>query len=90
MICTLTRSSFSFLGNAQNTAQGRARTALSAALSDIPGWFDPSSPEAASTDYTAQEQNQFLWESKVTFAFAFFARAELEARASDNPSWNTW
>ena len=37
----------------------------------------------------AQEQNQFLWESQVDFAFAFFARAELEARAGGNPSWNT-
>ncbi len=77
------------LGNAQATAQGRARTALAAALSDIPGWFDPSSPEPANNDYAAQEQNQFIWESKVDFFFAFFARPELEARAGGNPSWNT-
>ncbi len=77
------------LAPAQKTAQGRARIALAAALSDIPGWFDPTSPEPASKDFTAQEQNQFLWESKVDFAFAFFARAELEARAGGNPSWNT-
>ena len=77
------------LTSAQQTAQGRARIALAAALSDIPGWFDPASPEPASKDFTAQEQNQFLWESQVDFAFAFFARAELEARAGGNPSWNT-
>ncbi len=77
------------LAPAQQTAQGRARIALAAALSDIPGWFDPATPEPASKDFTAQEQNQFLWESKVDFAFAFFARAELEARAGGNPSWNT-
>lgn len=33
--------------------------------------------------------NQFTWESQVDFLFAFFARAELEARAGGNPSWNT-
>src|SRR5215467_4788075 len=77
------------LASAQQTPQGRARIALAAALSDIPGWFDPASPEPASKDFTAQEQNQFLWERQVDFAFAFFARAELEARAGGNPSWNT-
>jgi pimeloyl-ACP methyl ester carboxylesterase len=77
------------LGTAQQTAQGKARIALVAALTDIPGWFDSASPEPASKDFTAQEQNQFLWESKVDLAFAFFGRAELEARAGGNPSWNT-
>lgn len=77
------------LAQAQSTAQGRARTALVAALTDIPGWFDSASPEPGSKDFTTQEQNQFLWESKVDFLFAFFARAELEARAGGNPSWNT-
>ena len=79
----------SILVNAQNSAQGRARTALFASLSDTPGWFDPASPEPASKDYATQEQNQYLWESKVDFLFAFYARAELESRAGGNPSWNT-
>ncbi len=77
------------LTQAQTTAQGRARISLVASLADIPGWFTTGSPEPAKTDYTTQEQNQFLWESKVDFLFAFFARAELEARAGGNPSWNT-
>ncbi len=77
------------LAAAQLTAEGRARIALTAALTDIPGWFVPASPEPASKDFTAQEQNQFLWESLIDFRFAFFARAELEARAGGNPSWNT-
>ena len=76
------------LASAQKTAQGRARITLSAALANVPGWFDSASPEPASKDFTTQEQNQFLWESKVDFLFAFFARAELEARAGGNPSWN--
>jgi pimeloyl-ACP methyl ester carboxylesterase len=74
---------------AQQTAQGRARLALVAALGDTPGWFDPAKPEPAPTDFAAQEQNQFEWASQVTFAFVFALRAELEFRAGGNVSWNT-
>ena len=74
---------------AQQTPQGRARLALVSALGDTPGWFTPLSPEPAATDYAAQEANQFLWGSQVTFPFAFALRAELEARAGGSPSWNT-
>jgi pimeloyl-ACP methyl ester carboxylesterase len=74
---------------AQQTPQGRARLALTAALGDTPGWFTPLSPEPASNDFAGQEANQFLWESQVTFPFIFALRAELEARAGGNPSWNT-
>jgi pimeloyl-ACP methyl ester carboxylesterase len=74
---------------AQLTPQGRARIALAAALGDVPGWFDPASPEPAATDYATQEQNQYLWETQVDAPFIFFLRAELEARAGGNPSWNT-
>ncbi len=74
---------------AQQTAQGQARIALLAALGDIPGWYNSALPEPAANDYASQEQNQYLWESQVDFLFAFFARAELEARAGGNPSWNT-
>jgi pimeloyl-ACP methyl ester carboxylesterase len=73
---------------AQQTPQGRARLALVAALGDTPGWFTPLSPEPAATDYAAQEQNQFLWDTRVTFPFVLAFRAELEARAGGNPSWN--
>jgi pimeloyl-ACP methyl ester carboxylesterase len=79
----------SVMAAAQKTPQGQARIALAAALADIPGWFASASPEPASTDFATQEQNQFLWQSQVDFAFAFFARPELEARAGGNPSWNT-
>jgi pimeloyl-ACP methyl ester carboxylesterase len=74
---------------AQQTPQGRARLALAAALGDTPGWFTPLSPEPASNDFAGQEANQYLWESQVTFPFVFAFRAELEARAGGNPSWNT-
>ena len=74
--------------SAQQTAQGRARLALVSALGDTPGWFTPLSQEPAATDYAAQEANQFLWASQVTFPFVFDFRANLEADAGGNPSWN--
>jgi pimeloyl-ACP methyl ester carboxylesterase len=74
---------------AQQTKQGQARLALVAALADTPGWFTPTSPEPAPRDFTAQEVNQFQWFSGVDAPFAFAFRAELEARAGGNPSWNT-
>ncbi len=74
---------------AQATPQGQARLALAAALGDTPGWFDPASAEPASTDFGSQEHNQFLWDTQVDFPFIFAFRAELEARAGGNPSWNT-
>jgi hypothetical protein len=77
------------LAAAQLTPQGRARIALSAALADVPGWFDQASPEPAANDYAARELNQFNWDNNPDFLFGFFGRAELEARAGGNFSWNT-
>ena len=74
---------------AQQTAQGRARLALAAALGDTPGWFTPLSPEPAASDVASQEANQYQWDSQIDFPFVFAFRAELEARAGGNPSWNT-
>jgi pimeloyl-ACP methyl ester carboxylesterase len=78
-----------FLAAAQTTAQGQARIALVAALADVPGWYDPASQEPPKKDYTDQEANQFDWLANVDFAFSFAFRAELEARAGGNPSFNT-
>lgn len=77
------------LAEAETTPQGRARLALSSALADTPGWFDPSSPEPAANDFASQQSNQFQWASIVDFPFAFALRAELEFRAQGNVSWNT-
>jgi pimeloyl-ACP methyl ester carboxylesterase len=77
------------LAVAQTTPQGRARIALSAALADVPGWFDPASAQPAATDYAAQELNQFNWDNNPDFLFGFFGRFELESRAGGNFSWNT-
>jgi pimeloyl-ACP methyl ester carboxylesterase len=77
-----------FLAVAQSTPQGRARLALSSALGDGPGWFDPAGPEPAEDDFASQEVNQFLWASQVDFPFLFALRAELEFRAGGNASSN--
>jgi pimeloyl-ACP methyl ester carboxylesterase len=76
------------LSTAQGKAQGQARIALTAALDDTPGWYDPLSPEPSPTDYAAQEANQYLWLANIDFPFAFDFRAELEGRAGGNGSWN--
>jgi pimeloyl-ACP methyl ester carboxylesterase len=73
---------------AQNTPQGQARIALAAALSDIPGWYTTGSPRPAKADYADEEANQYQWLVQDAIDFAFFWRAELEARAGGNPSWN--
>jgi hypothetical protein len=71
------------------TPQGKARIALVAALSDVPGWIDPTAPQPAPTDYAAQQAAQAAWLSRIDLAFQFQYRAELEARSGGNPSWNT-
>jgi pimeloyl-ACP methyl ester carboxylesterase len=77
------------LAKEQKTKRGRARIALGAALADTPGWFTPLSKEPGPKAYAAQEENQFLWDAQVDFPFVFALRAELEARAGGNVSWNT-
>jgi pimeloyl-ACP methyl ester carboxylesterase len=77
------------LQGALATPQGRAKAALSFALGDTPGWFTPLSPEPAANDFAGQFANQVLWAANVDFPFIFAFRAELEARAGGNPSWNT-
>ena len=70
------------------TPAGQARIALMAALSDLPGWFLPTSPAPAPTDYAAMAAAQAQWETRIDFPFAFSNCAELEMRAGGNPSWN--
>ena len=75
------------LAAAQASAAGRARIALVAALNNTPGWADPTGPEPAPDDYATQQLNQYA-NLNGTFPFPFAFRAELEARAGGNPSWN--
>jgi hypothetical protein len=75
------------LDAAQTTAAGRARIAPVAALNNTPGWANPTGPEPAPCDYASQQLSQYA-NLNGTFAFPFAFRAELEARAGGNPSWN--
>jgi pimeloyl-ACP methyl ester carboxylesterase len=77
------------LAAAQSTPQGRARLGLVAALGDSPGWTDPTKPEPAPDDFATRLNNQIGSIASLGIPFGFFARAELEARAGGNPSWNT-
>src|SRR3954451_681935 len=81
-------SAITAAGGAQLKPQGRARLALASALFNLPTWYDPTAPEPAPSDYPAQEQAQFN-ELQVQLLFVFGFRAELEGRASGNPTWNT-
>jgi pimeloyl-ACP methyl ester carboxylesterase len=76
------------LAQAGSTPAGQARIALISAVTDLPGWFLPTQPEPAPSDFAAQAAAQTQWESRVDFAFAFAYRAEIESRAGGNPSWN--
>lgn len=77
------------LNAAQQTAQGRARLALVAALSDAPGWVTTGQPPPPPTDYVTQELNQYTWLGGAILPFTFYYRAELEGRAGGNPSFNS-
>ena len=70
------------------TPAGQARIALISALTDLPGWFLPTDPAPAPTDYKAWAAAQTQWEARIDFSFAFSYRAEIEKRAGGNPSWN--
>jgi pimeloyl-ACP methyl ester carboxylesterase len=74
---------------AQQTAAGRARLALVAALADRPGWFGRRWPQPAATDYVAQEDGQLRWDTWLDLRFFFGYRAQLETVAGGNPSWST-
>jgi pimeloyl-ACP methyl ester carboxylesterase len=74
---------------AKTTPAGEARLALVGALADLPGWFDPTVPEPAPTNFKAWLAAQESWESRIDFAFEFEYRADIEQRAGGDPSWNT-
>ncbi|ANZ21171.1 hypothetical protein SNOUR_39715 [Streptomyces noursei ATCC 11455] len=74
---------------AQGSAAGRARTALAAALHNIPGWNDPAQPRPRPTDYPAQQANQYQALTGLLAMPAFVWRQEAERRAGGNMSWNT-
>ncbi|MDK1471873.1 hypothetical protein QNO07_00265 [Streptomyces sp. 549] len=74
---------------AQGTAEGRARTALAAALHNIPGWNDPAQPRPGPDDWDAQQANQYQAVMGLVSLPAFTWRHEAESRVGGNMSWNT-
>ncbi|MDF3145433.1 MULTISPECIES: alpha/beta fold hydrolase [unclassified Streptomyces] len=77
------------VAGAQDTASGRARIALAAALHNIPGWNDPSQTRPGPTDWDAQQANQFQAVMGLVKFPAFSWRQEAESRVGGNMSWNT-
>ncbi|MFF0158581.1 alpha/beta hydrolase family protein [Streptomyces sp. NPDC005263] len=75
--------------SAQTTPEGRARTALAAALHNIPVWNQPTQTRPAATDWDAQQANQYEAVKGLLKIAAFNRRQESESRAGGNMSWNT-
>jgi pimeloyl-ACP methyl ester carboxylesterase len=70
----------------QQSAAGRARIALAAALYHLPRWVQGRS-EPATDDHAAQQQaqyEQFIAGLSVTYP----ARVDIETTVGGNPSWN--
>lgn len=76
------------LAEAQQTARGRARLSLAAAVRQIPGWCDPTAPEPSPDRADERERNQRQWLADIVLLVATSARRILEDRAGGNPSWN--
>ena len=72
---------------AQNTAQGRARTALAAALYNEPTWYSGDTPPA-STDYAAQEAQQAAELTAFVLTFTMTGRYQIELAAGGNSAFN--
>ena len=66
--------------SAQETAKGRARLALSAALADVPGWFTPLHAAARGHRLRGPGSQPVPLGQQVDFPFAFALRADVEAR----------
>jgi len=77
------------LDRAQSTAVGRARLGLAAAVGNVPGWHDPTSPPPAREDFGARQANQYAWFRQMSFLVYYWAREQVERQAGGNPSWNS-
>ncbi|MFF1720030.1 alpha/beta hydrolase family protein [Streptomyces sviceus] len=75
--------------SAQTTPEGRARTALAAALHNIPVWNAPTQTRPATNDWDTQQANQYDAVKGLLKIAAFNRRQEAETRAGGNMSWNT-
>ncbi|MPZ79194.1 MAG: hypothetical protein GEV28_01845 [Actinophytocola sp.] len=76
------------LDAAQATPQGRARTALAAALHNLPAWTDANAPEPVPGDHDTAQRNQYL-ALRGTVYVGLSWRQEAETWAGGNMAWNT-
>jgi hypothetical protein len=74
------------VSQAQQTAPGRARIALAAALLNEPVWYNGANPPAR-TDYTAQEQQQADEITQFVLPFIMSGRYQIELAAGGNSSF---
>lgn len=72
---------------AQGSAEGRARTALAAALLHLPTWYRDSD-QPGPQDYAAQQEAQYHW-LMDTLPWTLTARAALIQAAGGDTGWNT-
>jgi len=68
----------------QQTAQGRARIALAAALMQVPDWISGDQPP---TTFAEQEAQEAAW-MPMMLGFMISGRPSIEASAGGNASWN--
>jgi hypothetical protein len=73
--------------SAQSTAQGRARTALGAALMDEPTWFSGTAAPGRA-DYDAQEAQQAQELTSLVLPFVMSGRYQIELAAGGNSAFN--
>jgi hypothetical protein len=75
------------VSGAQNSAAGRARTALGAALMNEPGWFTGPNPPAR-FDYAAQEMQQAQELTAFVLGFIMTGRYQIELAGGGNSAFN--
>ena len=76
------------LEQAQSTPEGRARTALAAAMNNAPTWVGTDDPQPAPRDFAAQQEQMYLALQNAVRLGMGVPRQELEMRAGGNFSWN--
>src|SRR5207237_122507 len=63
------RLASSLLEAAQATPAGRARLALAATVSGVPGWYDSGDAQPPTSNYAGRELGQFTWDARLDFFF---------------------
>jgi pimeloyl-ACP methyl ester carboxylesterase len=75
------------VAGAANSKAGRARIALAAAMNNVVGWYDAHEPKPVTDEARIRRQADWL-QGAYIYGHGPNGRADLEARAGGNPSWN--